>query len=380
MRLALLGDYSPTTDEYHRAVVESASDEVLFLGAIYDPDVVRALRFHSIGYLHGHTVGGTNPSLVEALAAGNPVIAHDNKYNRWVAGDAGLYFSSSADVDLAVSHILADSDLRQQLGVSAQARFNTEFTWDKVAGEYESLLRKAKSVQAGSREEESPLMVNVGIIGLGKMGLSHYSIINAHDDVKVVGVCDSSGYVLDVLSKYTGVATFSDFEKMLDSTPWTRWSISTPSKMHAPMVRSLSRSRSSTSSARSPSASTRPTRSSWQPWPGGRGRSPRSATTIVSSGPSGRSSAFSTLGALGGSRTSSPRRTGPWCSRRRAVTWRSKKDEGGGALYDYAAHPLDLLTWYFGRPESVSGTVLGHGLLGGDRGRGVHDDRLGPGG
>ncbi len=50
---------------------------------------------------------------------------------------------------------------------------------------------------------------------------------------------------------------------------------------------------------------------------------------------------------------------GPVVLKSKGSTWRSKKDEGGGALYDYAAHPVDLLTWYFGRPESVSGTVLG---------------------
>ena len=49
-----------------------------FLGAIYDPDKVAALRYHCAAYLHGHTVGGTNPSLVEAMAAGNAVVAHDN--------------------------------------------------------------------------------------------------------------------------------------------------------------------------------------------------------------------------------------------------------------------------------------------------------------
>src|SRR6478736_2785201 len=80
-------------------------------------------------------------------------------------------------------------------------------------------------------------MVKVGIIGLGKMGLSHFSIINAHADVDVVGVCDSSGYVLDVLGKYTGVETFSDFEKMLDTQGVEAAVISTPSRLHAPMVR-----------------------------------------------------------------------------------------------------------------------------------------------
>ena len=74
-------------------MVDAASDEVVFPGAIYDPEVVQALRFHSLAYVHGHTVGGTNPSLVEAMAAGNPVIAHDNVYNRWVAGPAQRYFT-----------------------------------------------------------------------------------------------------------------------------------------------------------------------------------------------------------------------------------------------------------------------------------------------
>ena len=50
---------------------------------------------------------------------------------------------------------------------------------------------------------------------------------------------------------------------------------------------------------------------------------------------------------------------GPVVLKPKGGTWRSKKDEGGGALYDYAAHPVDLLTWFFGRPESVAGTVLG---------------------
>ena len=78
--------------------MDAASDEVVFLGPIYDKAEVEALRFHSATYLHGHTVGGTNPSLVEAMAAGNPVIAHDNPYNRWVARDAAVYFSTEDDV------------------------------------------------------------------------------------------------------------------------------------------------------------------------------------------------------------------------------------------------------------------------------------------
>ena len=49
-------------------------------------------------YLHGHTVGGTNPSLVESLGTGTAIIAHDNRYNRWVAGDGARYFHAADDL------------------------------------------------------------------------------------------------------------------------------------------------------------------------------------------------------------------------------------------------------------------------------------------
>ena len=62
----------------------------MFVGAIYHQPLVQALRFFSRFYIHGHSVGGTNPSLVEALDAGSPVLAHDNKFNRWVAGKGAL--------------------------------------------------------------------------------------------------------------------------------------------------------------------------------------------------------------------------------------------------------------------------------------------------
>ena len=151
VKLLLLGDYQPATDDFHRRVVDAASDEVVFAGAIYDPATVGALRYHGLAYLHGHTVGGTNPSLVEALAATNAVIAHDNKYNRWVAGDGALYFSDADGVDRAVDALLHDPPLRAKLGDASFQRYLEEFTWEKVAGEYEALLIKAQR-NARSRE------------------------------------------------------------------------------------------------------------------------------------------------------------------------------------------------------------------------------------
>ena len=142
VKLAILGNYDPD-DQYHRLVLNAASDEVVFLGAVFDNAVVQSLRLHSLGYLHGHTVGGTNPSLVEAMAVGNPIIAHDNPYNRWVAQDAALYFADTADADAQITELLENSALRNSLSAASRRRHAEEFTWEHVAGQYESLLLKA---------------------------------------------------------------------------------------------------------------------------------------------------------------------------------------------------------------------------------------------
>ena len=155
--LAILGNYTPESNDYHRAVVDAASDEVVFLGALYDPDEVAALRFHSSGYLHGHTVGGTNPSLVEAMAAGNAVIAHDNPYNRWVADSGALYFQTAEDAALRIGQIIDDLPLRGRLGAASRQRHAEEFTWQHVAGQYEQLLMRHIEYAAPADAEKTDL-------------------------------------------------------------------------------------------------------------------------------------------------------------------------------------------------------------------------------
>lgn len=140
--LAVLGDYSEASDSYQRAVRAAASDEVKFLGPIYNPVITQALRFHGLGYLHGHTVGGTNPSLVEAMAAGNPIIAHDNRYNRWVAGDGALYFHTASDVDRQLTTLLSTPTLREELQRSGRSRQAELFTWERITDQYEQLALK----------------------------------------------------------------------------------------------------------------------------------------------------------------------------------------------------------------------------------------------
>lgn len=136
VRLAVLGtlvDDNP----YHRSIKAAASDEVVFPGAIYDAAIVQALRFHARAYLHGHTVGGTNPSLVEALWAANPVIAHDNAYNRWTAGGAGLFFADRDSCAQAIDTLIHDDAVVARLGAVALAHAREMFSWATILEQYE---------------------------------------------------------------------------------------------------------------------------------------------------------------------------------------------------------------------------------------------------
>jgi glycosyltransferase involved in cell wall biosynthesis len=134
-----LGRLDPSHSPYHRAVIAAAKGRVLFTGPIYDKTTVQALRYHALAYCHGHTVGGTNPSLVEALGAGSPVIARDNVFNRWVAGGDQLYFRDRSDCAAAFDR--AGTDTQWQLAASAAARrrFDEQFTWASVLQDYEQL-------------------------------------------------------------------------------------------------------------------------------------------------------------------------------------------------------------------------------------------------
>lgn len=141
-KLVVLGNFTPERNAFHRQVMNAASAEVVFPGAIYAAPVVQALRFFSRFYLHGHRVGGTNPSLVEALGAGCAVIAHDNHFNRWVAGPEAAYFKDEAECAALFDRLLADDAAVQRMKAASRARFYERFTWEQVLSEYEELLTR----------------------------------------------------------------------------------------------------------------------------------------------------------------------------------------------------------------------------------------------
>ena len=138
--LVILGNYSPADKRYHADVFNAASDEVRFLGAIFDRKIVSTLRYFARLYVHGHTVGGTNPSLVEALGAGSAVLAHDNRFNRWVAGPEARYFRDEADCAGQLDDLLAPGNALDRMRAASRQRHTEDFRWDGILSRYEELL------------------------------------------------------------------------------------------------------------------------------------------------------------------------------------------------------------------------------------------------
>jgi len=140
--LVILGDYNPDLNDYQKAVLDAAGDEIMFVGAIYHQLQVQALRFFSRFYIHGHTVGGTNPSLVEALGAGSPVLAHENKFNQWVAGEGAFYFSTETECEERISELVENDEVIATMKAASIKQYTQNFTADKIHGAYERLLKK----------------------------------------------------------------------------------------------------------------------------------------------------------------------------------------------------------------------------------------------
>jgi len=200
-------------------------------------------------------------------------------------------------------------------------------------------------------------MLRAAIIGLGKMGLSHQSMVNVHPEIKLASVCDSSGYVLDVLSKYTGVKTYTDYQKMLAEEELDCVFVATPSRYHAEIV-SAALDRDLHVFCEKPYA--------LDPEVGYRLADTAERKKRVNQ--VGYHYRF--VAAFNEAKRLLDRRLigelhhiraeayGPVVLRPKGGTWRSQKSEGGGCLFDYSCHAIDLLNYLVGQPIAVSGTVL----------------------
>lgn len=112
-----------------------------WLGHVSDDAQLFSLWQHAGAYFHGHSVGGTNPALVQAMACGAPVVARDTVYNREVLAEAGVFVEPTPHaIASALTSLMNDSAAQAQLSEFGVIRSASHYTWDTVNGKYESSL------------------------------------------------------------------------------------------------------------------------------------------------------------------------------------------------------------------------------------------------
>lgn len=115
---------------------------IKFVGTVYDQELLKKIRENSYGYFHGHSVGGTNPSLLEALGATKINLLYDVGFNREVAGDAALYWSlNEGNLAKLIDKVDKMPEAkREELGRKAKKRIEDEYSWEYICDKYAKIF------------------------------------------------------------------------------------------------------------------------------------------------------------------------------------------------------------------------------------------------
>ncbi len=201
-------------------------------------------------------------------------------------------------------------------------------------------------------------MVRTALVGLGKMGISHQAILNATKGVELVAACDSTPLVASVMGRFTTVKSYSNYAEMLENEQLDAVVIATPPKAHVPMVE-LAIAKGLAIFCEKPFV--------LETADGKALAAAAKAAGIVNQvgyhyrfvGSFVHVKSLVDAGILGRIHHINAEAYGPVVLRPKTGSWRGGKQSGGGALYDYATHALDLLNYCFGRPDNVLAASLG---------------------
>jgi glycosyltransferase involved in cell wall biosynthesis len=137
--LAIAGDANYRS-EFARDLKANAGDRVRFLGHVDSIEHVKELHCNAYAYIHGHMMGGTNPALLKALAYGNCILAHDNRFNAEVLGRHGLLFRDSDELAEKIHLIESKPELAESYRRQAPDRIRAAYNWERITDQYEELF------------------------------------------------------------------------------------------------------------------------------------------------------------------------------------------------------------------------------------------------
>ncbi|KAF0148586.1 MAG: glycosyltransferase-like protein [Ignavibacteria bacterium] len=143
-KLVIVGNYLPLSDYISKLFnLCQHNKKIIFLGGIYDKEKLIAIRQNCFAYIHGHSVGGTNPSLLEAMASMNIIIAHDNIFNREVTCSKMFYFHTHQELKNILQNVeqLPHTKL-DELKQFATKRIKEYYNWELITKRYDDFFRE----------------------------------------------------------------------------------------------------------------------------------------------------------------------------------------------------------------------------------------------
>lgn len=143
--LVIIGNF--LNSDYEKTITDMMDEmdedkKIVFTGGIYNQKSLNMLRQNCFGYIHGHSVGGTNPSLIEAMVMKNILLTHRNQFNEEVCEDSALYFKDSEELKTKMDDIDKYPEKYQIMKNLAFFRVKQEYSWEKIVTEYDDLFDK----------------------------------------------------------------------------------------------------------------------------------------------------------------------------------------------------------------------------------------------
>lgn len=133
-KILVVGPHKTKFGEYLKERYKDTNN-IIFIGGIYDTDILNNLRYFTNIYFHGHTVGGTNPSLLEAMASSCYICSHNNIFNKTILGKDALYFKTATDI---ANHLNTKINVnyRMQIIENNLIKIRNEYSWKTIVNSY----------------------------------------------------------------------------------------------------------------------------------------------------------------------------------------------------------------------------------------------------
>jgi glycosyltransferase involved in cell wall biosynthesis len=133
----VIGNHETKFGTYLKTKYHNHSN-IRFIGGVYNMEDLNNLRHYSNLYFHGHTVGGTNPSLLEAMASSALICANDNEFNSTILGEDAFYFSNAHDIAKVLNDVKKIQYTKKIM--NNRENISSLYTWEKIVGQYENLF------------------------------------------------------------------------------------------------------------------------------------------------------------------------------------------------------------------------------------------------